>query len=108
MVATKQLVLDIAMNLTRIGNWAADGKGTTHKRISTFLNQTNEYVDAVRKRNLSSSFKRTFDEFHQVFRQLCKSSPITSIDRDIWAESLMTWGNILTHRAKFLDEIPHD
>lgn len=106
MVATKQLVLDIAMNLTRIGNWAADDYEA--KRITTFFEQTSQYVESVRERNPGGRFKQTFDTFYPVFEQLHTAIPITSIDRDIWAETLMTWGNILTHRAKFLDEIPHD
>ncbi|MEK7119796.1 MAG: hypothetical protein AAB889_04730 [Patescibacteria group bacterium] len=103
MVDAKQQILDIAMNLTRIGNWAADGYEAKHKRIATFLDQTNGYVEDVRQKNVTGRFKPTFDAFYQVFQKLHNESPVTPTDTNAWAETMMTWGNILTHRASLLE-----
>ena len=43
----KLKILDIAMNLNRVGNFAADGYSVKHKRIRMFLDQTSEYIHSV-------------------------------------------------------------
>ena len=52
---TKIKILDIAMNLNRIGNWAADGFQAKEKRILTFLDQTSAKADVIN----CCSFSRT-------------------------------------------------
>lgn len=103
MVDTKQQILDIAMNLTRIGNWAADGYEAKNKRISMFLEQTNTYIQEVRQMKVTDRFKPTFDTFCPVFQKLYSQASPTPPDTDAWAETMMTWGSILTHRASLLE-----
>jgi hypothetical protein len=94
----KAKILDIAMNLNRIGNWAADDYDGKKIRIEQFLNQTTQYIDTLTPSSFSDSFKTTFDAFLKEYLELKK----TPNDRLLWAEKLMTWGNILTHRSKLL------
>lgn len=99
---TKAKILDIAMNLNRIGNWAADGFALKKNRIDTFLTQTSKYMSDIDKDSLSEPFKKTFLKFSTEYQRLEKSAKSNLLDELSWAEKMMTWGNILTHRAKFL------
>lgn len=99
---TKSKVLDIAMNLNRIGNWAADDYKGKEKRIDFFLDQTNQYIKSLDKNAFSSKFKDTFDSFYKYYQRLLKDKEKGPKDTLFWAEMMMTWGNILTHRAKLI------
>lgn len=95
----KALILDIAMNLNRVGNWAADDYYIKKKRIRTFLDETKNNLSLIQVSTLPQPFSKTYMRFLKEFSDLAKKEP-----RDVmeWAESLMTWGNILTHRSKLL------
>jgi hypothetical protein len=56
----KSKILDIAMNLNRIGNFAADDFVGKRKRIDFFLEQTNEYVESLNTSRLPQKFHLTF------------------------------------------------
>lgn len=77
MTYTKQSAMDIAMNLNRIGNWIAD-----------------DYISNLEIHN--DRFKPTWLNFIDVYPNF-RSMPQDN------AENLMTWGNILTHRAKLIE-----
>ena len=94
MMEIKQTVLDIAMNLNRIGNWVADDFDANQKKIKIFIENTDGYISSIEK--LNEKFKPTWQNFMKAYTDM-KSDP-----RDN-AENLMTWGNILTHRSKFLE-----
>lgn len=98
-MTTKQQILDIAMNLNRIGNWAADGYDLKQKRILLFLNQTKDYVATIDKASVPPAFSATFAAFLPTFHVLYQEGQVKPEETDIWAEKCMTWGNILTHRA---------
>lgn len=101
---TKTKILDIAMNLNRMGNWAADGYVVKRKRIITFLDNTTRYIQSLDKTALSPKFRKTFDIFLKNYNTLKKagiSGPSNPIE---WAEDVMTWGNILTHRSKWIEK----
>ncbi len=102
MVDTKQQILDIAMNMTRIGNWAADGFDAKQKRIVFFLNQTDTYLSALHRVRLPARFVPTIQAFIPSFQLLYKEGKAKPADTEVWAEKMMTWGNILTHRASLL------
>ena len=90
------------MNLNRVGNFAADGYDIKQKRIKIFLNQTSEYIDSLSIKDLPDSFKRTYLNFLNQYKYLKKeglSGPKNELE---WAEKMMTWGNILTHRANLI------
>lgn len=98
----KTLVLDIAMNLNRIGNWAVDNFAIKEKRIHFFLDQTSGYINSLNNSSFSSKFKKTFDKFLDDYRLLRQEMSSNSKNNEIWGEKMMTWGNILTHRSKLI------
>ena len=98
----KALILDIAMNLNRIGNWAVDNFAVKEKRIYFFLNQTTEYIDSLNISSFSDKFKKTFDNFLDEYKLLKQEIKLNPKDNEVWGEKMMTWGNILTHRSKLL------
>lgn len=89
----KELTLNIAVNLGRIGRWACEGKSS---RLKQFLAETNEYVIQLDKTPKSPRFQKTFDIFKDSFDKLRSD---VSLDLT-WAEMMFTWANILTHRAQ--------
>lgn len=104
MVSQKQQILDIAMNLNRIGNWAADGYDAKQKRIVQFLEQTKDYVNEMKGTSFGPEFQPTMDRFLPEFQALYAEGIAKPGDVDVWAEKMMTWGNILTHRASMLPD----
>lgn len=98
----KDKILDIAMNLNRIGNWAADDYIGKRKRILTFLDQTSDYIDSLDTEELSDRFRKTYKDFIKNYPELEKTGRKGPKDTLYWAEQMMTWGNILTHRAKLI------
>lgn len=85
--------MDIAMNLNRIGNWVADDFEKNEKKINIFIENTDGYIGSIQ--NLSDKFKPTWLNFMEVYPSM-KNNPQSN------AENLMTWGNILTHRASLI------
>jgi hypothetical protein len=98
----KAKILDIAMNLNRVGNLAADDFDKKKKRISLFLEETKGYIESIDKTSLSKPFQETFDNFLKDYSLLEKENIKTDEQRLYWAEQMMTWGNILTHRVKII------
>lgn len=98
----KNQILDIAMNLNRIGNWAADDYQGKKKRINLFLDQTTRYVDSLDEKSFQGSFKRTYNKFLKEYPGLVKAGKQGPKESLHWAEKMMTWGNILTHRAQLI------
>ena len=98
----KAKILDIAMNQNRVGNLAADNYEKKKKRIDIFLEEINEYIDSIDKSSLSKPFKKTFDKFLEEYLLLEKENIKTQQEKLYWAEKMMTWGNILTHRARII------
>jgi len=98
----KSKILDIAMNLNRIGNFAADDFVGKRKRIDFFLEQTNEYVESLNTSRLPQKFQKTFFNFLEDYSLLVENVKSNPKNPLVWAEKMMTWGNILTHRSKLL------
>jgi len=89
----KELTLNIAVNLGRLCRWAMEGRMV---RVEQFLVETEAYLqelDAVPK---SPRFQETYETFKMDFKRLRSEA---KADAD-WAEAVLTWANILTHRAK--------
>jgi len=96
----KNNILNIAMNLTRIGNWAADDFDGKKKRIQQFLDQTEVYNNNLSSSNIPNKLQITLKEFNSQFNKL---KILDKIDNKlIWAEKMMTWGTILTHRSSLI------
>ena len=99
---TKSKILDIAMNLNRIGNWAADDYTGKKEGIKTFLGNTTTYIQNVNHSSLPHSFAGTFTDFKKEYLLLEKEGLEGPKNIIVWAENMMTWGNILTHRSKLI------
>lgn len=92
-MSAQELALNIAVNLGRIGRWASEGR---LNRLNQFLEETEKYILELEKSPKSSSFQRTFDIFRENFSMLKKNTQIDAV----WIETVFTWADILTHRAK--------
>lgn len=98
----KTKILDIAMNLNRVGNWAADDYEGRKKRIKIFLKNTSDYLRRVDGRSFPPRLADVYERFLTEYPDLEKAGCQGPKDPIAWAESMMTWGNILTHRASLL------
>ena len=91
-MSTKDLTLNIAVNLGRLGRWASEGRVN---RIHQFLAETEEFVSQLEHAPKSPRFSRTFAAFRKSFAELKRQESFDAV----WAEMMFTWANILTHRA---------
>lgn len=98
----KAKILDIAMNLNRIGNWAADDFDGKKKRIKAFISLTSTSVNSLASSSFSDPFRATYEKFLAEYRTLEKAAQKRPKDELYWAEEMMTWGNILTHRSSLI------
>lgn len=88
----REITLNIAVNLGRLCRWAMEGRKA---RVEQFLAQTEEYLNALESAPKSSRFLPTYEWFKNDFNRLSRD---VRMDAD-WAESMLTWANILSHRA---------
>jgi hypothetical protein len=72
------------------------------KRIKAFLKGTDRYIEELDKTSLPAKFKKTLDLFLKDYKVLEDDGIKGPKDVGKWAEDMMTWGNILTHRSKFI------
>ncbi len=98
----KAILLDIAMNLNRMGNWAADNFLNKKNRIAIFLKQTDKYIKEFQYNSLPLKLKETYAVFLKDYERLEKEAINGPKDSLEWAERMMTWGNILTHRSNLI------
>ena len=88
----KELTLNIAVNMGRLCRWSMEGR---RARVDQFLIETQEYVQALDAAPKSARFLPTYEWFKKDFDVLRLN---VEMNAD-WAESTLTWANILTHRA---------
>jgi len=92
-MGARELTLNIAVNLGRLGRWASEGR---INRLNQFLEETEGFVQELESAPKSPRFQQTFRIFKDNFDKLKNSSQKDSM----WIESMYTWANILTHRAQ--------
>ncbi len=85
----------IGMNLSRMGNWVADGFTERKGKILTFLNQTIELMQGFPIEKLPKKF---VDSFPKIQKEL-ETQPQNEYKM---AETLLTWGLIINHHASKL------
>ncbi|KKU56830.1 hypothetical protein A3H89_05370 [Candidatus Amesbacteria bacterium RIFCSPLOWO2_02_FULL_48_11] len=90
-MTSHDLVLNIAVNLGRLGRWSHEGK---YARIPQFLADTQKYLD--RLHNFNPQFNPTYQRFLKDYARL-QSTPPNNQD---WCDTAFTWAAILTHRAQ--------
>ena len=88
----KELTLNIAVNLGRLCRWSMEGR---RARVDQFLVETQEYLKALEAVTKSTRFLPTYEWFKKDFEILSHN---VQMDAN-WAESMLTWANILSHRA---------
>jgi hypothetical protein len=89
----REITLNISVNLGRLSRWAMDGRKA---RLDQFLAETADYVKSLDSASKSARFMPTYEWFKKDFDVLSKD-----IRKDAdWAESMLTWANILSHRAQ--------
>ena len=91
-MSARELTLNIAINLGRLCRWSMEGRKS---RVEQFLTETEQYLKDLEMAEKSPKFLPTYEWFKKDFEFL-KSH--VQMDAD-WAESMLTWANILTHRA---------
>lgn len=89
----REITLNIAVNLGRLSRWAMEGRKA---RVEQFLAETETYLKALEEAPKSARFQPTYEWFKSEFMRLRQN---VQMDED-WAEAMLTWANILTHRAK--------
>ena len=92
-MSAREITLNIAVNLGRLCRWAMEGRKA---RLDQFLTETNEYVKALESAPKSERFMPTYEWFKKDFESLSRN---VHMDED-WAEAMLTWANILSHRAQ--------
>ena len=92
-------VLNISVNLSRLSQWVYEGYDKRAVLIDKFLEQTKNYLKDLEKQNVSENFKPTLGRVKKEFSSL-KKQTITEKNKLVWAETALTWANILQHRAK--------
>ena len=98
-VSMQDRILDISVNLARIGNWTADAYLEKKDLIARFIDQTNSYIKEVSRAGLSKDIQPLFTRFQLDFQKI-QTEKVTVKNKDWWAERMLTWANILQHRAK--------
>ena len=88
----KEITLNIAVNMGRLCRWAMEGR---RARVDQFLMETQEYIQALDAVPKSDRFLPTYEWFKKDFDVLRRNVAMNAE----WAESMLTWANILTHRA---------
>ena len=88
----KELTLNIAVNLGRLCRWSMEGR---RARVDQFLAETEGFLKDLEKAPKSFRFIPTYEWFKKDFELLRNN---VQMDAN-WAESMLTWANILTHRA---------
>ena len=88
----KEITLNIAVNLGRLCRWSMEGR---RARVDQFLAETQEYLKALEAAPKSPRFLPTYEWFKRDFEMLSHNVEMNAN----WAESMLTWANILTHRA---------
>ncbi|MCL4392673.1 hypothetical protein M1145_00825 [Patescibacteria group bacterium] len=98
----KYLFLDIAMNLNRLGEWVTEDYKNKKGRIDIILSQNREYINKLNISLLSDQSQKTFRHFLKIYPSL--EEQIRKEDKWdlVLGENLMTWGNILTHKASLI------
>ncbi len=88
-----EILLNIAVNLGRIGRWATEKK---YSRIEQFFGDTDRYVEELAEVKKNNEIIPTLNFFEKNYARLKKNKS----RNDAWAEEAFTLSNILIHRAK--------
>lgn len=105
-------ILNISVNLARLGNWINDLDQLKQNNLPTYqsrlelikkiIDQTESYLRDLENEDVSDRFQLTLDRFKQYFQKL-KSRQNKAHSFQYWSETVLTWANILQHRARLAE-----
>lgn len=95
-MTAKELTLNIAVNLGRLGRFSKEGRIT---RINQFITDTEIYLSKLEKVKRNEKFDKTYIQFKKRFTILKKNIQLN----ESWSEEMYTWATILTHRSRLLE-----
>ncbi|MDD5416223.1 MAG: hypothetical protein PHE48_04445 [Candidatus Daviesbacteria bacterium] len=92
-------ILNVSVNMARLSEWIADSYISHKSLIDIFIKQTENYLDDLSDQNISEDFKPTLIKFQADFKKF-RNEVKNEKEKLYWAERILTWANILQHRAK--------
>lgn len=92
-------ILNISVNMGRIGKWATNDYVNKKELITMFMDQTDSFLDDLKEDMVSKDFQDTLIRFKEEFKKL-KNEPINNQNKLLWTERALTWADILQIRAK--------
>jgi len=95
----RDIVLDIAGNLTQIGNWALSSFAKDQSRIELFLKLTRRNLDALLSSPVSPGFEPSFRKFCAEYKKREEEYRTGIVDRQAWANHMIAWADRLTQNA---------
>jgi hypothetical protein len=95
----RDIVLDIADNLTQIGQWTLENYSKEQSRIELFLNLTRKNLNALMTFPLSPAFEKNFKKFCDSYEKLDAEYKAGLTDKKTWANGMISWGTSLTQSA---------
>lgn len=84
----QEIILNVAVNLGRIGRFASEGR---QARLQQFLTETKEFVQQLHHLPIPPRFTKTQRQLEKWLDQ---------VGAEVDPEEAYTWANILTHRAQ--------
>ena len=93
-LSNQQLILDISVNLSRISRFVYEGN---MKRANLFWDQVKEVMIYLNLRKTSPKYYHT----QRRFERFVNSMGDLKQDKNL-AEDILTWANILHHRAELV------
>jgi len=95
-------VLDIAGNLTQIGQWTLKGFHKEQTNIALFLKLTRKDINALSAFTLPDSFRPTFKKFCKAYDKLEEEYRKGITDHRIWAKDMHAFAVDLTKNSHHL------
>lgn len=95
-LTTQDKILDISVNLARVSEWILSEN--KKNRVDQFLKESQKYLSSISKGSVSKRFLPTLALFKKEFKKLVVDR--NKADKEEWAERVLTWANILQHRAR--------
>jgi len=96
----KMQILNISVNMARMGELVLKHGESKADLINKFLLQTESYLNDLNSVNISNRFIPTLNKFNQEFKKL-KNEQISK-NPEAWAERAITWADILQIRSRLI------
>jgi hypothetical protein len=98
----RDIVLDIAENLTQIGHWSLATFSQEQKRIELYIKLTRKDLNALLTFPMSPEFDTNFKKFYRSYNKLENEYHTGITDHGKWAKVMITLGDTLSQTAKLV------